>query len=111
MARRGRETRFERPEPRGQLSLDRPPAPGSTAFVSGRVDDDHEFGPVHHDVKSISHDLYGAARTSETVLPSVVAIQIPANTATRPSSRSRVSGSPTSCCASRAAAIGLTVMV
>src|SRR6185369_16884391 len=43
--------------------------------------------------------------------PSVVAIQMPANTATRPSTRSSVIGSPTSCWASRAAAIGLTVMV
>src|SRR5262249_13663108 len=44
-------------------------------------------------------------------LASVVAIQIPANTASRPTRRLSVTGSPTSCWASRAAAMGLTVMV
>ena len=44
-------------------------------------------------------------------LASVVAIQIPAKTATRPSTRVSVIGSPTSWCASKAAAIGFTVMV
>ena len=44
-------------------------------------------------------------------LASVVAIQIPANTATSPSTRLGVIGSPTSWVASNPAAIGLTVMV
>ena len=47
----------------------------------------------------------------ETVLVSVVAIQIPAKTAPRPISRLSVIGSPTKCVARSPAAIGLTVMV
>src|SRR5262249_59477949 len=45
------------------------------------------------------------------LLISDVAIQIPANTAIRPSTRLAVMGSPTSWVASKPAAIGLTVMV
>src|SRR5919108_1653436 len=42
---------------------------------------------------------------------SVVAIQIPKKTATKPTTRFKVIGSSTSCVASSAAAMGLTVMV
>jgi hypothetical protein len=41
----------------------------------------------------------------------VVAIQMPANTATKPPTKLNVIGSPTSWVANKAAAIGLTVMV